>query len=108
MNIQKMMQQAKDMQDKMQVMQEKLGDIDVEGSSGGGMVKVTMSCKGEARRIDIDPSLLKAEEKEVLEDLIKAALNDAKSKADNKLSEETQKMMEEMGLPAGMAGSLPF
>ncbi len=106
MNIQKMMQQAKQMQDKMAEMQDKLGDIEVEGQSGGGLVKVVMTCKSEVRKIDIDPSILVASEKEVTEDLIKAALNDAKSKADDKLADETQKMMGDLGLPAGM--QLPF
>ncbi len=106
MNIQQMMQQAKAMQDKMQEMQDKLGDMEVEGSSGGGMVKVVTTCKGVCKKIDIDPSLLKEGEKEVVEDLIKAALNDAKNKADSKLAEETQKMMQELGLPAGV--QLPF
>ncbi len=106
MNIQKMMQQAKVMQDKMQVMQEKLGGMTVEGTSGGGMVKITMTCKGECRALVIDPSILKPEEKDITEDLIKAAINDAKAKADAKLADETQKMMSEMGLPAGV--QLPF
>lgn len=106
MNIQKMMQQAKQMQDKMQEMQEKLGDMEVEGSAGGGLVKVVATCKGEVRKLDIDPSIIKEDDKEVLEDLIKAALNDAKSKGDATLAEETQKMMQDLGLPAGV--QLPF
>ena len=101
-----MMQQAKVMQDKMQEMQEKLGEIEVEGKAGGGMVTVTMTCKGEVRGLNIDQSLVDPNDKEVLEDLIKAALNDAKAKADQTMAEETQKMMEEMGLPAG--AQLPF
>ena len=106
MNIQKMMQQAKEMQTKMAEMQEKLGDIEVEGSSGAGMVKVTMTCKGEVRSLNIDPSVITPDDKEVMEDLIKAALNDAKAKADHTMAEETQKMMGDLGLPAGM--QLPF
>lgn len=106
MNIQKMIQQAQAMQEKMQAMQEKLGEIEVTGSAGGGLIQAVMNCKGECRKLDIDPSLVKPEEKEILEDLIKAALNDAKAKADAKLAEETQKMMADMGLPEGM--SLPF
>lgn len=102
MNIQEMMQQAKVMQDKMQEMQEKLGEIDVEGTAGGGVVKVVASCKGEVRSVSIDDSMMDFNEKEVLEDLIKAASNDAKAKADQKLAEETKKMMDELGLPAGM------
>ncbi|MEM9468954.1 MAG: YbaB/EbfC family nucleoid-associated protein [Pseudomonadota bacterium] len=108
MNIQKMMQQAKQMQDKMAEMQAKLGDIVVEGSAGGGLVKVSMTCKGEMKGLDIDASLLKPEEKEIVEDLTKAAINDAKAKADQTMAEETQKMMGDMGLPARMADSLPF
>ena len=106
MNIQQMMQQAKAMQDKMQAMQEKLADIEVEGTAGGGLVKAVMTCKGTCVKIEIDPTLLKEEEKEIVEDLTKAAINDAKSKADQKLAEETQAMMKELGLPAGM--SLPI
>lgn len=108
MNIQKMMQQAKAMQDKMQVMQEELAQVEVSGESGGGLVKVVITCKGECRSISIDPSLLVADEKEVTEDLIKAALNNAKGKADSRLAEETQKMMSDLGLPAGALGGLPF
>lgn len=109
MNIQKMMQQAKAMQDKMQVMQEQLANQTVDGEAGGGMVKVIMTCKGECKSITIDPSLMAADEKEVLEDLIKAALNNAKSKADSKLADETQKMMKDLGLPPGaLGGGLPF
>ncbi len=106
MNIQQMMQQAKVMQEKMQTMQEKLGDVVVEGQAGGGLVKVSSTCKGDVRSIALDESLIVPAEKEVLEDLIKAALNDVKSKADETLAEETQKMMDELGLPAGT--QLPF
>lgn len=106
MNIQKMMQQAKAMQDKMQVMQAKLGETLVEGSAGGGAVKAVMTCKGECQSISIDPSVMNPAEKDLLEDLIKAAINDAKAKADARLADETQKMMSELGLPAGV--QLPF
>jgi len=106
MNIQQMMQQAKVMQDKMQQMQAELSNKEVHGSSGGGMIQVTMTCKGECRALTIDPSLIKEAEKEILEDLIKAAVNDAKQKADTTLAEETRKMMQDMGLPADT--NLPF
>ena len=106
MNIAKMMQQAKVMQDKMAEMQEKLGEMEVEGTAGGGLVKVTMTCKGEVRSLNLDESILVPSEKEVIEDLIKAAMNDGKSKADAKMAEETQAMMGDMGLPAGT--QLPF
>ena len=106
MNIAKMMQQAKQMQDKMQEMQEKLGDVEIEGAAGGGMVQVKMTCKGAVRGITIDDSLMVPADKEVLEDLLKAALNDAKAKADQTMADETQSMMSDMGLPAGT--QLPF
>ena len=106
MNIAKMMQQAKEMQSKMQEMQEELGQIEVNGEAGGGLVKVTMTCKGELRALDIDPSILVASEKEIVEDLIKAAINDGKAKGDATMAEKTQSMMEDMGLPAG--AQLPF
>ena len=106
MNIQKMMQQAKEMQDKMAVMQDKLGDIIVEGSAGGGLVKVSMTCKGEPKSVNIDPSLMNPDEVEIVEDLVKAAFGDAKAKADATMADETQKMMGDLGLPAGM--QLPF
>ncbi len=106
MNIQKMMQQAKDMQDKMQSMQADLEHIEVEGASGGGLVKVVMSCKGDVKSINLDESILVPSEKEVVEDLIKAAFNDANAKKDQKTADETQRIMGDMGLPAGV--KLPF
>ncbi len=106
MNIAKMMQQAKAMQDKMESLQADLANVTVDGVSGGGMVKITMTCKGQCESIRLDESLLKPEEKEIAEDLIKAAINDAKSKAEVKTADETQKMMADLGLPAGV--KLPF
>lgn len=106
MNIAKMMQQAKAMQDKMQSMDAEMSHVIVEGSAGAGLVRTSMSCKGYVKAIDIDPSLIKVEEKEVLEDLIMAAINDAKTKGEAKVAEETQKMMSGLGLPAGV--KLPF
>lgn len=110
MNVMKMMQQAKAMQEKMQVMQEKMGNETVEGASGGGLVKVVMTCKGQCQSINLDPSVIVAEDKEVLEDLLKAAINDAKAKGDAKMADETQKMMSDLGLPAGAlgGGGFPF
>lgn len=105
-NIQKMMQQAKAMQDKMQVLQEQLAQEIVEGKSGGGLVKVLMTCKGECKKVDIDASAVNPSDKEVLEDLIMAALNDARGKADAHMADETQKIMADLGLPAG--AKLPF
>lgn len=105
-NFQQMMQQAQQMQAKMEEMQQQLADIEVEGSAGGGMVSVRMTCKGEIRGIDIDDSLLQDNDKAMLEDLIMAAANDARSRADQKMNEETQKAMTDLGLPADF--KMPF
>ncbi len=102
MNFQKMMQQAQEMQFKLQEMQEKLADIDVEGESGGGMVKVVMSCKGDVKSLNIDVSVISAEDKETMEDLIVAAINNANNVKDERIKEETQSMMKDMGLPSDM------
>lgn len=99
MNIQKMMQQAQEMQFKMQEAQEKFKEVIVEGQSGGGLVKVTMSCVGEVKSLDIDPSLLNADGKEEAEDLIIAAVNNAAEAKDQRIADETRRMMEAMGLP---------
>ena len=106
MNIQQMMQKAQVMQKKMEALQEQMGQLEVEGTSGAGMVRVIMTCKGAMRKIDIDPSLVKADDKDILEDLVKAAVNDARNKADQKMADETQKAMGDLGLPAGL--KLPF
>lgn len=105
-NMQKMMQQAKAMQDKMQALQEQLAQEIVEGKAGGGMVSILMTCKGECKKVDIDSSAVNPGDKEVLEDLILAALNDARAKADAHMAAETAKIMGELGLPAG--AKLPF
>lgn len=109
-NMQQMMQKAQTMQKKMAALQEELSGVEVEGQSGGGMVRVVMTCKGQMRDLMIDPSIINASEKDMLEDLIKAACNDARAKADQKMAEETQKAMAGMGIPPGMLGSggLPF
>ncbi|MDR3425012.1 MAG: YbaB/EbfC family nucleoid-associated protein [Alphaproteobacteria bacterium] len=106
MNIGQMMRQMQDMQAKMEDMQNRLGDVEVIGQSGGGMVVVTMNGKAEMRKIVIDPKLINAEEKEMLEDLIVAAVNDAKAKAEKQVAEETEKMMGGLKLPPGV--KLPF
>ena len=97
-----LMKQAQEMQGRMQEMQEELVHLEVVGEAGAGLVKVTMNGKHEVRRVDIDRSLI-GEDKEVLEDLIAAGINDAVRKA----TEASQaKMAEGLGLPAGM--SFPF
>lgn len=106
MNIGQMMKQVQDMQAKMGAMQEKLGEVDVTGQSGGGMVAVVMNGKAEVKKITIDPKLMSADEREMLEDLIVAACNDAKQKAEAFIASETEKMMGGLKLPPGV--KLPF
>lgn len=106
MDIMKMMKQAKQMQEQMGSLQEEIASLTVDGAAGGGMVTVTMSGKGELKGIRIDPSLAKADEVDILEDLILAAHQDAKAKAEAMLQEKTQEMMGGLGLPAGF--KLPF
>ncbi len=106
MNIQQMMKQAQQMQVKMQEMQDKLGDMEVQGASGGGMVNVVMTCKGEVRKITINPEVIKPDDRETLEDLVMAAVNMARQKADETLADETRNMMAEFGMPGD--AKLPF
>jgi DNA-binding YbaB/EbfC family protein len=106
MNIQKMMKQAQQMQQKMMQMQDELGAKEYEGNSGGGLVKVTVNGKGVMLKANIDGSLMVADEKEILEDLIVAAYNDAKNKADSAAGEEMNKLTGGMGLPADF--KMPF
>jgi len=103
-NIGQMMKQAQMMQENMRRMQEQLGTIEVEGQSGSGMVKVAMTCKHEVRRVSIDPSL--TADREMLEDLLVAAINDAARKVDANVSEKMGSLTAGMGLPAGL--KLPF
>ena len=103
-NIGQMMKQAQMMQENMRRLQEQLGGIDVEGQSGSGRVKVVMSCKHEVRRVSIDPSL--ASDREMLEDLLAAAFNDAARKAEATVQEKMGALTAGMGLPAGL--KLPF
>ena len=105
-NIGNMMKQAQELQKKMSEAQEKLNSIEVEGTSGGGMVKVISTAKGEVKRISIDESLMKKEEKEITEDLIVAAINDAKNKGEIAAQEEMKNVTGGLPLPPGM--KLPF
>jgi DNA-binding YbaB/EbfC family protein len=104
MNINQLMKQAQVMQKKMKEMQEEIAKKTFEGKAGGGLVLVEMSGGGEMQKISLDPSLLKAEDKEILEDLIIAAYHDAKSKADQ---ESKSSMTGALGNLGGMGG-LPF
>jgi len=98
----KMMKQAQELQGKMAEMQDSLNSLTVTGESGAGMVKATATAKGELTGLDIDPSIFNADDKEVVEDLILAAIKDAQTKAAERSAEEMQKLTAEMGLPAGM------
>ncbi len=101
-NFGNMMKQAQKMQAKMMEMQEYLSNVEVQGSAGGGMVIVTMTGKTDVKKVEISHDLMKPSEKEVLEDLIVAAFNDAKKKAESFMSEETKRIMEELGLPTDL------
>ena len=105
-NFNDMMKKAQEMQKKMQEIQESLANLEVEGTAGGGMVKIIMNCKNEVKKIELDPSIIKEEEKQMMEDLIVAALNDAKTKAEEKSKEEMAKLTGDLGLPPGM--KIPF
>ena len=98
LNIQKMMQQAKLVQEKLEEIQEKLKDIDVNGASGDGLVRVTMSCANVVKSVAIDPSLLNTGSREMLEDLVVAAMNNAGEAKDVRVKEETRKMMDSIGV----------
>jgi len=105
-NIGNMMKQAQQLQKKMAEAQEKLSSIEVEGVSGGGLVKVIATAKGDVKQIIIDKSLMKPEEKEMTEDLIIAAINDAKQKGDAASQEEMKSLTGGIPIPPGM--KLPF
>ncbi|HTH15829.1 MAG TPA: YbaB/EbfC family nucleoid-associated protein [Magnetospirillum sp.] len=105
-NLGNLMKQAQQMQSKMAEMQAKLGELEVTGASGGGMLKVTLNGKFELKGIKIDPSLVTPDDVEVLEDLIVAAFNDAKVKAETAMQDEMSKITGGLNLPAGM--KLPF
>ena len=102
----KMMKAAQEMQQKMADLQEEMHRITVEGESGAGLVRATCTVKGELKALDIDPSIFNADDKEVVEDLILAAIKDAQAKAGDRAKEEMGKITEGMGLPKDM--DLPF
>ncbi|MGJ8611391.1 MAG: YbaB/EbfC family nucleoid-associated protein [Yoonia sp.] len=101
-----MMKKAQQMQTDMAALQDQLHDMTVIGESGAGLVKATATAKGELKALDIDPSIFNGDDKEVVEDLILAAIKDAQSKASDKAQEEMAKLTEGLGLPADM--KLPF
>ncbi|MDJ0821094.1 MAG: YbaB/EbfC family nucleoid-associated protein [Paracoccaceae bacterium] len=102
----KMMKTAQEMQAKMAQLQEDLAAMMVTGESGAGLVKATATAKGELKGLDIDPSIFNGDDKEVVEDLILAAIKDAQTKAAQRSEEEMRKLTEGLGLPADM--KLPF
>ncbi len=106
MNLQKMMKQAQEMQSKISALQEKVEAEEMDGASGGGMVSVRINGKHNLLKVKIDDSLMKLEEKEMLEDLIVAAFNDAKDKMDASTSSQMSALTSGLNLPAGM--KLPF
>ena len=102
----KMMKTAKEMQEKMTTLQEEMATMTVTGESGAGLVKATCTLKSELTALDIDPSIFQPDEKEVVEDLILAAIKDSQAKAADKAQAEMAKLTEGLGLPADM--KLPF
>jgi hypothetical protein len=97
-----MMKKAQEMQTRMGELQEELERIEVVGESGAGLVRATCSAKGELRSLDIDPSIFNPDEKEVVEDLILAAIKEAQEQAQRRSQQEMEKLTSELGLPAGL------
>jgi len=100
-----LMRQAQQMQENMKKLQDELATVEVEGQSGAGMVRVTMTCRHDVKRVSIDPSLL-ADDKEMLEDLVAAAVNDAARKAEAAVQEKMGALAGGLGMPPGF--KLPF
>ena len=101
-DLMKMMKQAQDIQGRMQKMQDDLQTLEVEGQSGGGMVKVVLNGKGDMRALRIDPALVKRGDNEMIEDLIIAAFTDAKAKVETEMQAKMQEVTGGMALPPGM------
>ncbi len=106
LDLEKIMQMAQNAQNELQKAQDNLDNVEVEGASGGGMVTIRASAKGRIIAVSIDDSLMQPSEKSMLEDLIAAALNDARGKADQAAAAEMQKMSAGLPLPPGF--KLPF
>ncbi len=101
-NIGNLMKQAQELQTKMATMQEQLGDLAIAGQSGGGLVTVTLSGKGDLKNVEIDSSLMVADEKEILEDLIAAAHADAKQRMEKAVAEKMKEVTGDLPIPPGM------
>jgi DNA-binding YbaB/EbfC family protein len=104
-NLSQLMRQAQAMQANMQKAQDELASTEVEGTAGGGMVKVIVTCKHEVKRVTIEPALL-GDDKEMLEDLIAAAFNDARAKVERTVQEKLSAVTGGLALPGGL--KLPF
>jgi nucleoid-associated protein EbfC len=104
--MQQLLKQAQAMQQKMMQAQEELGNVLIEGSAGAGMVKITLNGKSDMKKVSIDPSLLKGDDHEILEDLIVAAYNDARAKVEKEASGRMESVTGGMALPAGF--KMPF
>jgi nucleoid-associated protein EbfC len=104
-NISQLMKQAQMMQENMRRMQEQLAGVEVEGQSGAGLVKVVMTCKHDVKRVTIDPSLV-GDDKDMLEDLVAAAFNDAARRVEQTAAEKMSGLAAGLGLPPGM--KVPF
>ena len=98
----KMMKAAQEMQGKMAEMQASLDTITVDGSAGGGLVKVTATAKGDLKALSIDPSIFREEDREMVEDLILAAVKDAQARGTERMNDEMRRVTEGLGLPPGM------
>tara|TARA_B100000678_G_C17774698_1_gene328196 strand:- start:163 stop:486 length:324 start_codon:yes stop_codon:yes gene_type:complete len=105
-NLEEIMNMAQNVQNELQKAQANLDNIEVEGKAGGGLVKVKATAKGRIASVDIDESLLQPSEKQVVEDLVTAAFNDARAKADQASNEEMAKLTSGMQLPPGF--KMPF
>lgn len=105
-NFVQMMQKAKVFKEKMQDLQDRAAELEVEGSAGQGIVTCRMTGKHELKALKVTPTLINPQEAEVMEDMIIAAVNDARAKAQKRMEDESAKLMKEMGLPPNM--ELPF
>ncbi len=103
MDLVNLLKQAKDVQSRMQAMQDHVSGMQAEGAAGAGLVRVTLNGKSELKKVWVDPSLLKPDNREVLEDLVVAAHADAKAKVERLVAEEMQKVARNMGLPPGLS-----
>ena len=102
MDIADLVKRAQEAQAKAQALQAQIALMEIEGTSGGGLVRVTLNGKSELKKLAIDPSLLKPEDREMVEDLVIAAHNDAKTRLDRRVNEEMSRLTQGLGLPPGL------